>query len=91
MATKHKWLAIAEIVDAFRIIPRLMLAGYCCFYIWYIWWCTTWYFGLENPESTSTTFITATITGLGGMATWFSNTYLKSGRKWANLPEQAAD
>jgi len=77
-----KWLNIAEILDAFRVIPRIMLASFFGFYIWYIVHTTHWYFSLVETGVTDTAFVTGTITALGGMFTFFLNAYLQSGRKW---------
>jgi len=82
--TKNWWLAVAEIVDAFRVIPRIMLFGYGIFYYSYIMHVTAWYFTLPNPNVEATAFITGTITALGGMLTIFSNTYIKTGRSWGD-------
>jgi len=79
---KQKYLDIAEIVDAWRVIPRLMLAGYFWFYTWYIVHVTHWYFELPATGIPDTAFVTGTITALGGMGTFFMNAYLQSGRKW---------
>ena len=81
--TKEKWLETAEIIDALRIIPRLMLLGFFIFYIWYIIWVTKWYFALPEPETASTIFVSSTITAIGAMFTWFGgNVYMSTGRKW---------
>lgn len=80
---KDKWLASAEIIDALRIIPRLMLLGFMIFYIWYIIYVSRWYFKIEDTEFASTAFISSTITAIGAMFTWIGNTYIKTGRKWS--------
>ncbi len=72
----------AEVIDALRIIPRLMLLGFLIFYVIYIWIVTQWYFGLEEKEMGSTAFITSTITALGAMFAWVSKTYITTGREW---------
>lgn len=81
---KQRILDFAEIIDALRIIPRVMLLGYFSFYLWYIKYTTDWYFSLTEQTVADTTFVTATITALGGMATYFSQAYLSTGRKWSN-------
>ncbi len=80
---KDKWLASAEIIDALRIVPRLLLLGFLIFYIWYIMLVSRWYFSLEGAEFTSTAFISTTITALGAMFTWIGNTYIHTGRDWS--------
>ena len=92
---KEKWLKIAEVIDALRVIPRGLLIGYGWFYLWYIDVVTAWYFDylmymVENQifsveaVAGSTAFVTSTITALGAMFTWFAgNVYMKTGRVWS--------
>lgn len=87
------WLSLAEAIDAFRIIPRLVLAGYA-YIMLYI---TMWYLDLEPymlegcdvavlaercivdaPTTTHTTIITA----VTGFATGLFGFYVNSGRDW---------
>ena len=82
---KEKWLQWAEIIDAFRIIPRLMLLGFFIFYVWYIILVTNWFFSIDDQTIASTTFVTSTISAIGVMFTWFGgNVYMQTGRKWGN-------
>ena len=93
---KENWIKGAEIVDAYRLIPRILLIFYAVFYLWYIDFVTDWYFGylmymVENKifsvetVAGSTAFVTSTITALGAMFTWFAgNVYMKTGRVWKN-------
>lgn len=95
--TKQKWLDIAEVIDAFRVIPRTLLIAYGIFYLWYIEHVTSWYFEymamtekIDIAAVTgSTGFVTATITALGGMFTWFAgNVYMKTGRTWGKIQKE---
>lgn len=95
--TKETWLSVAEVVDALRVIPRLMLMLYGGFYLWYIIHTTHWYFSFLNScDSTevgavaaATAFVTSTITALGGMFTWFAGSvYMKTGRVWGNIQRE---
>ncbi len=81
-AWKAWWLDLAEVVDALRIVPRIMLVGFFVFWVWYIVYVTHWYTTLESPTGWDTGFLTGTITAIGTMFTWFGNTYVNSGRKW---------
>lgn len=97
---KEEWLKGAEIVDAYRLIPRGMLVFYGTFYLWYIHHTTDWYFdyltymvetGNFSVEAIagSTAFVTSTITALGAMFTWFAgNVYMKTGRVWGDLQKE---
>lgn len=81
-STKQKFLDIAEVIDAFRVIPRIILVALYTFYVWYIQWTTSWYFQLIDPGAWDTAFITGTVTALGTMITFFTNKYVETGRKW---------
>ncbi len=79
---KQAWLDAAEIIDALRVIPRIMLFSFFAFYMWYIWITTNWYFQLTEPGMWDTTFISTTVTAIGTMLIWIGNTYINSGRRW---------
>ena len=82
MKRKQTWLDIAEIIDALRIFPRIILMALYTFYVWYILWTTRWYFSLEEAGVWDTSFVTGTITALGAMVTFFTNKYVETGRNW---------
>lgn len=69
-----KWMRIAEIVDAFRIVPRLMLVAYgvAC------WQVGRWFMALSDPSMTQVAFVDA----LAFVAAGVFGLYVKSGRKW---------
>ena len=66
--------AIAEMLDAFRIAPRLVLAQYS----FWLWDSYQWYIHLPVPTTEQTALI-ATIVGFAGVIFGF---YSKSGRNW---------
>ncbi len=82
---KQKWLDFAEATDAMRIMPRLLVAAYGVFSIWYIRWIVEWFMILPAPERTAevAAFVTGTITAVLGGNTWFMSAYTKSGRDWS--------
>lgn len=67
-------LKLAEIIDAFRLIPRLLMLIYggCC------WWVTDWFMCLADPTAPQAALV-ATI--WGAAAAWFGF-YTKTGRTW---------
>lgn len=71
---KQRLLSIAETLDAFRVVPRLLLLayGYVCYGT------HTWYTALVNP-----TMEQGAYAGViwGAAAVWFK-LYVESGRKW---------
>ena len=42
-----KWLHIAERVDAFRLIPRLIMAAYYVFVMWAFKWIVGWWMAFD--------------------------------------------
>lgn len=67
-------LRYAEIIDAFRVVPRLLLAGYG----YLVWHVSAWFMALPDPN-TQHTFFVSTVIGIAAPITAF---YLSSGRKW---------
>jgi hypothetical protein len=82
--TKSVWLAGAEITDAWRVIPRLLLIGYCFFVFDLTSRLLTWYFTLPAAERSleASGLGVAVFTAVTGFGTQFLNAYIKSGRKW---------
>ena len=83
-AWKTRCLNLAECVDAWRVIPRIMVLAY----MWFVYETTdrllSWYMVLPAAERTLENggFAASIFTVLTGLGTMFVNTYLKSGRKW---------
>jgi hypothetical protein len=72
--TKQQWLDAAEVADAWRLVPRIMLGGY----IYILWNADQWFQALEAP-STAQQFYINVIWGAAAAITGF---YLNSGRRW---------
>lgn len=90
--------AVAEFVDAFRIIPRAIVAGYS-FLLWYV---VQWYVKLEpyvlegcDPETLGnaclimapTTQHAALVSTVVGIAAAVFGLYAGSGKKWNGFTE----
>ena len=71
---KQKWLDLAEIIDAYRIFPRLFFGSYIALFLWTGIWATT----LPVLSATQVGLV-GTLTTVG--AAWF-NMYVKTGRKY---------
>ena len=86
---KQFWLAVAEILDAFRVVPRSVLTSVLVFAGWYIYSVTVWYFGIPAAERTAevTAFATVTVPAVFGLAGKVTDWYLKTGRKWTILKD----
>tara|TARA_R110002049_G_scaffold281333_1_gene460882 strand:+ start:42271 stop:42507 length:237 start_codon:yes stop_codon:yes gene_type:complete len=72
---KEWMLAGAEVVDAWRAVPRALMAGYA----FLVYDLTVWYQLLDDPSS-SQQWVLSTVWGAAALITKF---YLESGRKWA--------
>lgn len=71
---KQKFLAIAEVIDAYRLIPRIILIGYGVI----VWVVTFWFMGLDDPTATQMGFVNV----IWGAAGIISGWYMSTGRKW---------
>ncbi len=67
-------LKLAEVIDAYRAVPRLMIAGYAVMVAMNL----TWFYGLDNPSGQQVTAFSAVL-GLAGAITKF---YVDTGRDW---------
>lgn len=85
---KKNWLAVAEIIDGFRIMPRLILVAVLGFASWYIYALTIWYMALPAAERTLEVSGLAglTIPAVFGLAGKVVDWYLKTGRTWKDAP-----
>lgn len=81
---KEKLLTAAEVFDSWRVIPRLLLLGYCWFVVYLTNWLLTWYMALPAAERSveASGLAVGIFTAVTGFGTAFLNTYSKSGRKW---------
>jgi len=83
---KQAWLDIAEVIDAHRIIPKLILVlaffGYGMYaYDSYIWVKEIYKTTNDIPTSVAA-FAGGTLSALGGVLTLMVNKYFEGGRKW---------
>lgn len=65
----------AEVVDAYRLVPRLLLVGYG----WMLARVSLWFMALVEPSGPQAAFV-ATVWGAAVGITGF---YVSTGRKWA--------
>lgn len=81
---KRRCLWLAECVDAWRLMPRVLLGAYCAFVADVTYTLLDWYTSLPAVERglESGGFAAAIFTVVTGLGTHFINTYLKSGRRW---------
>lgn len=71
------FLHVAEVLDALRMAPRMLLFVYGTFILWYIEKVTEWYMTLPVLEQTTqnATFVSATITAVVGAGGWYAKVY----------------
>ena len=75
VAWKIRLLDFAEVTDAWRIFPRIILAAYA----WLCWDLSRWFMSLKAPQSEQMAFVTVII----GLAVPLVSFYLHSGRTWS--------
>lgn len=81
---KQGWLDRAEILDAARVVPRIVLFMVLIFAGAYIYNVTVWYMALPAAERTVEVsgFVGLTIPAVFGLAGKIIDWYLKTGRSW---------
>jgi hypothetical protein len=82
--SKQAWLSVAEVIDALRIFPRIMVAGVYYWIAWFAGWFTHWYEKLPGAERTAevTAVFGIVIPAVFGLAVWVTKMYLDGGREW---------
>lgn len=82
--TREQWLGFAEVGDALRIFPRVMLMFYCYFVYHVTTNILTWYEALpKDARSLEASGLgAAVITAVTGLGTWFLQIYHTTGRDW---------
>lgn len=71
---KDQALVLAELIDAFRVLPRLYLAVY----ILILWTGHDWYMDLEKPLADQLSYLQSLWLAAGGI----TGIYMATGRKW---------
>jgi hypothetical protein len=84
MKVPDPWLLAAERFDAWRIVPRILLFGYCGFAAYLIDTIVTWYTHLPAAEQSiqNAGLITAVSTVLTGFGVPIFSIYSQNGRNW---------
>ena len=73
---KTNFLTVAEVIDAFRAVPRAILVGYALL----VWEVVDWYMLLEAPTTQQAALVTAVV----GIIAPVAGFYQSSGRSWKN-------
>lgn len=74
----------AEVIDALRVFPRLLVGVYFATAIWVVSYLTVWYCHVPAAERTVevTAFFGMLTGGLFGLATYIFKVYTDGGRDW---------
>ena len=85
---KEEWLDTAEIIDAFRVMPKLIIIILVLLYSLLSWDVWVWFKGFETLAygefhlASIFGFPGLILTGLGAMLTKVITLYLETGRSW---------
>jgi hypothetical protein len=83
-----KPLELAETIDSFRMVPRILVGIFTIAYIVYfvdqIVWVKEIYKATGNIPTSVATFSGATLSALGGILSMIIGKYFTTGRKWGN-------
>lgn len=83
---QQRALQIAELIDAFRVIPRILILGFAYFSIAVVWYLLEWYIGLPAAErgAEASGFAFGVITVVVGLFTNAVKLYQQTGRQWGH-------
>lgn len=83
-STKQAWLTAAEVFDAWRVIPRIVLLGFAGWTIYIFDRTLTWYFTLPSADRTLYTsgVVTGLLSAITGLFTLVVKFYMQTGRNW---------
>lgn len=81
---KQNWLDTAEVIDALRIFPRILVGSYFGLAAWTVVYLILWYCRAPADEHTVqvTAFFGMLTGGLFGLAVYIFKLYTDGGRDW---------
>jgi 4-hydroxybenzoate polyprenyltransferase len=89
---KQFWLDIAEVMDAHRVIPKLLVLVVMAMYAWFAYDSYTWVKTLveANPELPAAVqaFVGGTLSALGAVLMLIINKYFDGGRDWTKKDDE---
>ena len=71
---KQSFLNVSEVVDSFRIVPRVLLFAISAL----VWHVVNWFMALTDPTTQQATFVTIIV----GIIPAIIGLYQSTGRKW---------
>lgn len=84
MTCKQEWLDVAEIIDALRIVPRIIIGVFLTVFAWAIVYFPIMYFRIPAAERTvaMTAFVSVVLTALTTALPFIVKIYTDNGRDW---------
>jgi hypothetical protein len=81
---KQKWLDMAEVIDAWRVVPRGLVITFVAFTVCVVTSLLSWYMDLPSQERVleASGFAFGVIGSVTGLLTLTIKTYQSTGRKW---------
>lgn len=81
---KKFWLDLAELVDSFRVFPRLFLVATFAWTAHTSYWLLSWYMALPAGDRgiEASGFASVAMIGILGFLKLVYDTYSKAGRSW---------
>ena len=82
--SKQHWLDAAEVFDAWRVVPRLVLFAYCWWLAYVVDYILIWYTRLPAPARSieASGMASVVITAVTGMGAFVFKVYVSGGRSW---------
>ena len=82
--SKENWLISAEVFDAWRVIPRVVLAVYAGFVYHVTMYVLDWYTHLDTASRTleTSSVVGVVFTAIAGFTPWIFKLYIENGRNW---------
>ena len=90
---KQKWLNRAEVIDAWRIIPKIITSVVMFMYAWFAYdsymWIKEIAIASNNDLPTAVTaFVAGTLSALGVVLALVINKYFDGGRDWTKKKDE---
>lgn len=85
---RENLMQLAEIIDTFRVFPRLFVLIYLFWIMRLTDWMVRWFMRLPASERTIivTSFVSIVTTGIFGLFIWIYKVYSDGGRDWSSSP-----
>lgn len=91
MKCKQEWLDAAEVFDAWRVVPRIIIGVFLAVFAWAVVYFSLMYFRLPAAERTvaMTAFVSVVLTALTTALPFIVKIYTDNGRDWTGQQASA--